>query len=195
MIKTTAILKQELAGFANPQGKIARLVRDGKLIPLVRGLYEDDPNAPGACLAGSVCGPSYLSFEYALSRHGLIPERAAAFTSATCGKRKTKRFHNAFGDFEYRDVPRAVFGLGVELHHDAGRPYWMAAPEKALCDQLHKLPPASNRAELEELLFGYLRADDEELSGLQLPLVSRLADRYHCGNVALFERWLERRRQ
>ena len=195
MIKTTAILKQELSGFANRQGKIARLVREGELIPLVRGLYEDDPNAPGACLAGSVCGPSYLSFEYALSRHGLIPEGVVAFTSATCGKRKTKRFDNAFGVFEYRDVPATVFGLGVELRYETGRPYWMAAPEKALCDQLHKLPPASNQADLEELLLGYMRVYDEELPGLHLPLIQRLADRYHCGNVALLARWLERRRR
>ena len=195
MVKTTTILKQELAGFANPQGKIARLVREGKLIPLVRGLYEDDPSTSGACLAGSICGPSYLSFEYALSRHGLIPEAAVAYTSATCGKRKTKRFGNAFGIFEYRDVPATVFGLGVELHHDTGRPYWIATPEKALCDQLHKLPPASNRPELEELLLGYLRLDGEGLSALRLPLISRLAEKYRCGNVALFARWLERSRR
>ena len=184
MVKTTTILKQELAGFANPQGKIARLVREGKLIPLVRGLYEDDPSTSGACLAGSICGPSYLSFEYALSRHGLIPEAAAAYTSATCGKRKTKRFDNAFGIFEYRDVPATVFGLGVELRYDTGCPYWIAAPEKALCDQLHKLPPASNQADLEELLLGYLRVDDEGLLALRLPLVLRLAGRYRCGELA-----------
>ena len=193
MVKTTAILEQELSRYSNPQGKIARLVRDGELVPLVRGLYEDDRNASGVCLAGSICGPSYLSFEYALSRHGLIPEGVTAFTSATCGKRKTKRFSNAFGAFEYRDVPGAVFGLGVELWSDAACAYWMAGPEKALCDQLYKLPPVSNQAEIEEMLLGYLRIDEAEFSRFQLAEVERIAQRYHCGNVTLFSKWLNRR--
>ena len=193
MIKTASILEQELSEYANPQGKIARLVRVGKLFPLVRGLYEDDRNASGAYLAGSICGPSYLSFEYALSRHGLIPEGVAAFTSATCGKRKTKRFSNAFGSFEYRDVPKAVFGLGVDLCRDAEYPYWMATPEKALCDQLYKTLPASNQSEIEELLLDYLRIDEAELSRFQLNEVEHIAKRYHCGNVSLFAKWLVRR--
>lgn len=193
MVKTTAILEQELSGYANPQGKVSRLVRAGELFPLVRGLYEDDGGASGACLAGSICGPSYLSFEYALSRHGLIPESVVAYTSATCGKRKTKRFSNAFGSFEYRDVPKAVFGFGVELRRDAAYAYWMATPEKALCDQLYKLPPASNRVEIEELLVGYLRVDEAELSRFQLGEVGRIAERYRCNNVTLFSKWLGRR--
>ena len=195
MVKTTAILKQELSGYANPQGKIARLVRVGELFPLVRGLYEDDRSTSGACLAGSICGPSYLSFEYALSCHGIIPERVVVFTSATCGKRKTKRFSNAFGSVEYRDVPEAVFVLGVELRRDAEYPYWMATPEKALCDQLYKLSPASNQSEIEDLLFGYLRVDEAELTRFQLDEVERIAGRYHCGNVTLFTKWLGRRLQ
>lgn len=193
MVKTTAILEQELARYANPQGKVGRLVRKGELIPLVRGVYEDDPGASGACLAGSICGPSYLSFEYALSRHGLIPEGVATFTSATCGKRKTKRFANAFGSFEYRDVPKAVFGLGVGLHREDGYAYWMATPEKALCDQLHKLPPASNQVELGELLLEHLRVDEGELTCLNTAEVARIAEKYHCGNVTLLAKWLERR--
>lgn len=191
MVTTTAILKQELSRYANPQGRIARLVDKGEIIPLVRGVYEDDPKAPGASLAGSICGPSYLSFEYALSRHGLIPEGVAAFTSATCGKRKTKRFRNAFGDFEYRDVPKAVFGLGVDLLREGDYSYWMAAPEKALCDQLYKLPPVSSQSELERLLFEHLRID-EGVAGLRASDVERIAEKYHCGNVALLAKWLRR---
>ena len=191
MVTTTAILKQELSGYANPQGKIARLVDKGEIIPLVRGVYEDDPKAPGACLAGSICGPSYLSFEYALSRHGLIPEGVTAFTSAPCGKRKTKRFRNAFGDFEYRDVPKAVFGLGVDLWHEGDYSYWMASPEKALCDRVYKLPPVSNESELERMLLEYLRID-EGLAKLRVADVEHVAEKYHCGNVTFLAKWLRR---
>ena len=38
---------------------------------------------------GKASNESYLSFEYALGRHGLIPEAVHTYTSATCGKRKT----------------------------------------------------------------------------------------------------------
>lgn len=192
MVRTTGILKQELVEYANPQGRIGRLVDDGALLPLIRGLYEDDPAAPGVCLAGCICGPSYLSFEYALSRHGLIPEGVASFTSATCGKRKTKRFRNAFGSFEYRDVPKAVFALGVTLHRQGGYAYWMATPEKALCDQLHKLPPASNRSELQSLLFDDLRIDEDALTALSALETERIAQRYRCGNVTLLAKFLKR---
>lgn len=42
MIKTTAILRNELKEYVNPTAKIRRLVDSGELIPLVRGLYETD---------------------------------------------------------------------------------------------------------------------------------------------------------
>ena len=41
MILTTNILLDRLKNYANPFGKISRLVKEGKLIPLTRGLYED----------------------------------------------------------------------------------------------------------------------------------------------------------
>ncbi|MFA7674404.1 MAG: hypothetical protein WCY62_11190, partial [Clostridia bacterium] len=69
MIKTTAILYEELKKYTNPAAKIQRLVDSGELIPVIRGLYETDKNIPGYYLASSIYGPSYLSFEFALAYH------------------------------------------------------------------------------------------------------------------------------
>src|SRR5690554_965136 len=78
-----------------------RMVKDGEYIKIIRGLYETDPSTPGYLLAGSIYGPSYLSFEFALAYHGLIPEAVYTFTSATYDKKKKKKFETPFGTFTY----------------------------------------------------------------------------------------------
>lgn len=55
-------------------------------------MYETDSNTPGYLLAGSIYGPSYLSFDFALAYYDLIPERVVNYTSATFGKKKKKNF-------------------------------------------------------------------------------------------------------
>ncbi|MDD3361788.1 MAG: hypothetical protein PHW34_08975 [Hespellia sp.] len=88
MIKTTSMILNELKQYANPADKLARLVQSGEYTKIVNGLYETSPSVPGYLLAESIYGPSYLSFEFALSYHGLIPEAVYAFTSATFEKKK-----------------------------------------------------------------------------------------------------------
>ena len=83
MLKTTGMILEELKQYASPADKLGRLVKQGKYIPIVKGLYETKSNVPGYLLAGSIYGPSYLSFEFALAYYGLIPEAVYAFTSAT----------------------------------------------------------------------------------------------------------------
>ena len=92
MIKTTAMLLEELKGYGSPKSKLARMAERGECFPITRGLYETDRNAPAYLLAGSIYGPSYISFEYALSRYGLIPEAVYAVTCATFEKKKKKKY-------------------------------------------------------------------------------------------------------
>ena len=42
MIKTIEMLRNEFTNFKNPDAKVKRMVDDGKLVPVVRGLYETD---------------------------------------------------------------------------------------------------------------------------------------------------------
>ncbi|WP_425756007.1 type IV toxin-antitoxin system AbiEi family antitoxin domain-containing protein [Ihubacter sp. rT4E-8] len=91
MIQTTSMLLTQLQDYANPNTKLSRLVKNGNYYPIVNGLYETEKDTPGYLLAGSIYGPSYLSFDFALAYHGLIPEMVFTFTSATFEKKKKKR--------------------------------------------------------------------------------------------------------
>lgn len=75
MLKTNDIIKNELSNYSNKDTKLTREVNKGNLIKIVNDLYETNPNTPSYLLASSIYEPSYISFEYALSYYGLIPER------------------------------------------------------------------------------------------------------------------------
>lgn len=46
----------------------------GEYTKVVKGIYETNSDTAGYLLAGSIYGPSYLSFDFALSYYGMIPE-------------------------------------------------------------------------------------------------------------------------
>jgi hypothetical protein len=192
MIKTTAILMDELKDYVNPTAKIRRLVDGGELVPVVRGLYETDGNIPGYYLAPIVYGPSYLSFEFALAYYSLIPEAVYSFTSATFEKKKVKQYTTPFGTFTYRDVPSEAYPVGIVLHSENGYGFQMASPEKAICDQLYKISPQRNRSELDHLLFEDLRIDKQEFFRLNLSDLLAIASRYHTQNHKLLQAYLGR---
>ena len=185
MIKTTAMLLQELTAYANPAAKIRRMVQNGQLVPIIKGLYETNKTIPGHYLSGVIYGPSYLSFEYALSWHDLIPEAVYTFTSATCGKGRRKRYDTAFGTFSYRDVPIAAFPYGTVLHKENGYGFILASPEKAICDLLYTRSPCGSRKELRQLLFDDLRMDERAFFSIHTDDIIELAGLYHTFNHRL----------
>lgn len=87
MIKTTNMLLEELHAYANPKTKLSRMVKQGEYFQITKGIYETNRNTSGHLLAGSIYGPSYISFEYALAYYGLIPEAVYTITSATFNKK------------------------------------------------------------------------------------------------------------
>lgn len=192
MIKTTAILKYEQKAYANPLAKVRRLVKDGELIPVVRGLYETDTNIPGYYLAQMIYGPSYLSFEFALAYYGLIPEAAYNFTSATFEKKKAKQYSTPYGTFTYRDVPSTAYPVGIVLHVENGYGFQIASPEKAICDELYLVSPLKNRRELERLLFEDLRIDREEFFRLNMDDLLAAANYYQTKNHKLLQSFVRR---
>ena len=143
-------------------------------------------------LAGSIYGPSYISFEYALAYYNLIPEAVYTITCATFEKKKKKIFQTPFGNFSYRDVPSAAFPLGIKLIQEGEYFYRIAEPEKALCDKLYTMSPVKNTEELAELLFQNLRIEKEELFKLDAKKIEQLSNAYHATNVAKFEILLRR---
>lgn len=183
MIKTTAIILNELSHYASPYDKLARMVQRGEYIKIVKGLYETEKSVPGYLLAESIYGPSYLSFEFALSYHGLIPEAVYIFTSATFEKKKRKKYVTPMGTFTYRDVPSNAYVYGIDIIQEGAYSYKIATAEKALCDQLYKTRTVTNYKELQELLFDDLRIDKEELKKLNLKDIEMLSEKYGSTNV------------
>lgn len=186
MIITTQQLKEKYAQLSNPIGKISRDIKNKKIFPLVKGVYETDANVHGSKLAQFIYGPSYLSFDYVLFVHGLIPESVYnTFTCATFNKRKIKTYTNYFGTFIYRDVPKEVFNLGVVVLMDGMYSYQIATIEKALCDKLYTLSPVKNINDFKELLFNDLRIDEDIFNTLNKDDILKLAPLYHSKNLNL----------
>lgn len=192
MVITTTMLMDELAHYSDPAGKILRMKKSGQLFPLVRGLYETNKDVPGYCLAGAIYGPSYLSFDYALSYYGLIPEAVYTFTSATFEKNKIKIYKNSFGKFLYRDIPSEAYPFGIALKEENGYFYQMAVPEKALCDKLYAMPPVLSQRDIEHMLFEDLRIDRSELAKLDKESILQVGEKYHCNNLKYLMKYLGR---
>lgn len=193
MIISQEMLLENLKQYKNPKAKITRMCKEGSIIRFARGKYETNPQTSGYLLAGSIYGPSYLSFEFALSYYELIPERVYTFTSATFEKKKKKKYINHFGTFTYRDIPSTVYPAGIRIVREGDYYYQIASAEKALCDQLYKLPPVSNRKDLLELLFEDQRIDIDEFEKLDIAQIHRIAPLYHCTNLHLLDVWIRRK--
>lgn len=193
MIITNEIAKNKYSNYSNKNTKLSREIKDGKLFKIINGLYETDANTPAYLLAGSIFGPSYISFEYALSNYGLIPERVTLVTSATFRKKKKKKYNTMFGIFTYRDVPASVYPEGILLKKEGDYMYQIATPEKALCDKLYTLKPIKNYANLEKMLFNDLRIDIIEFNKLNINFIEKISTLYGSNNVTLLAKYMRRK--
>jgi hypothetical protein len=119
-------------------GKVKRLLANGKLLHIRRGLYcltdmagylkKPHPFE----LAQYIYGPSYISLESALSYHRLIPETVYTVTSVTGGR--SKEFKTPLGLFSYQHLPLENLYTEVEFVYEDGYKFFMAKPWKAICD-------------------------------------------------------------
>jgi len=192
MIYTTAMLRDKYANYANQLAKIKWETDRGNLIRLNRGLYESDPHVEPCLLASCLLSPSYLSFDFALSYYGLIPERVFSITSASFGQRKHKTYVNHFGRFEYEDIPQEAFSEGLTYLKRGDVWVKIATKEKAICDSLYHWPVVRSQKELKELLFEDKRIDPEEFFSCNKQEMIRLASLYHKTNLSLLLRFVEK---
>ncbi|PLY12940.1 MAG: hypothetical protein C0628_07605 [Sulfurimonas sp.] len=125
---------------SNVNDKISNLVKSGELTRLKKGFYTFSKvyltkPIDLISVANTLYTPSYVSFDYALSYYGMIPERVSEVTSAT--SKNEKLFETPVGRFSYKKVPLKAYALGVDWFYDdveGGR--FIATPEKALCDKI-----------------------------------------------------------
>ncbi len=113
------------------------LERDRQIIRLKRGLYVCSPEITGKTLsaeliANHLYAPSYISMLSALRYYGLIPE--AVFTMQSMTLKHSRDFDTSLGRFEYTNLSKAAFSVGLTIIQKEGYAFVMATPEKALCD-------------------------------------------------------------
>ena len=182
----------EAQNYSSPHNKLSRLKKEGHLYQIRRGRYEDNRNVNPHILACLIYGPSYLSFEYALSFYGLISERVSTYTSATTGKNRTKLFNNIYGNYSYQDIPRTAFPYDTLVKTENNQGYLIATPEKALCDTLCKQKPVTSIKALKELLFENLRLDKEEFLKLNFDSILFLCPLYKKKNLSFLQKLAEK---
>jgi len=122
-----------------------RLVKYGVLVRLRRGVYQVALRAPDlARIANQLVYPSYLSFESALSRYGILSQVPYALTFAT--PHRSRRLTLGDTVVEFHQLKRELF-FGYTLEGGL----YVAEPEKALLDQLYMVTRGLASLALDEL--------------------------------------------
>ncbi len=199
---------QILREYEDPRGKLQHLADNGIVRRVRRGLYAVAPEYrqffPREILANRIYAPSYISFEWALSFHNLIPEQVFEIGSSAMRNSpssRTKKFDTCEGVFVYRFIPPDVFPLGVR-QYDA--PYAdrrtavfsMASPEKALADKVffqRNLEPSVR--DMQTYLIDDMRIERESLIELDLNLLGGISEAYASTKVAALARTVGRIRE
>lgn len=172
-----SVLLPLLEGYKRPNDKIADWLDRGVLVSLKRGLYvvgEPWRQQPLSLplVANHLYGPSCVSLDFALSWHGLIPERVHEVTSVCM--RRGRVFDNDLGRFSYATLPKVLFPAGVLQEQDAsGQFFLMASPAKAVCDKLLLTRGfrASGHHAIRAWLLDDLRVDESALPELDVTVV------------------------
>jgi predicted transcriptional regulator of viral defense system len=161
---------------------IKRSVQENYLVPLRRDLYLIKNSRKSLVnsfeIATIIYGPSYVSFESALSYHGWIPEAVRTTTCASV--KRTKEFETPIGIFSYEHIPIKAFSFGVEQHEQNGLTLFIATPWKALADIIY----ARKRTWLTiDDLSEDLRIEPESLQNSDSKLLAELIENYPSPRV------------
>ena len=165
-----------------PRSKIGRLLKTKDIIRIKKGLYvfgeawRKEPISLEIA-ANLIYGPSCISFEYALSRYGMIPERASVITSLTLGRAKT--FDTPIGLFRYYSISPDKFGVGIdyiELPNIGG--FFIASREKALADLLLRIKSPLSVSDLRFFLTKEMRIEEESLRSLDKTKLQEIGHHY-----------------
>lgn len=165
-------------GYTSIKDKIKLLKKKGLIKTLKKGLYiHTSPIVSNVIskeiIANNLLGPSYISFDYALYYHNLIPESVHEITSATT--KRTKSFTTDYGIFSYRSVKKELYGIGLLIQESNSGNFIIATKEKALCDKVYftKDIKINSKKDMYEFLENDLRLDFEELEDFEMEIVEQ----------------------
>jgi predicted transcriptional regulator of viral defense system len=165
-------------GYNGINDKINKLKRDGLIETLKRGLYlHKSPFSKTyiarEIIANTLLSPSYISFDYALYFHGLIPESVYDVTSATT--KRSKNFKTASGRYSFRQVKKELYSIGIKIESSKNGNFIIASKEKALCDKIYytKDIQITSKKAMIEFLKDDLRIDLDELQDCDIEIFTK----------------------
>jgi predicted transcriptional regulator of viral defense system len=164
---------------------IKRAKKRGELISLKKGLYHQALDSEKKInlfnLAQYLYGPSYISFESALSFHGWIPERVPFLTNSCI--QRNQQFKTSLGTFTFEKIPLDNFYCGTEHICSTSENYIIAKPWKALLDLIycryHTAPGAHE-------LIHSLRIEVDHLQTLNNQDVEEFLEYYQSQKIKKF---------
>lgn len=191
LVHASELLENLSQECGDPASLLTDMVRDKKVIRLKRDLYETDPATPAYLVANEMHDPSYISFDYALARHGVLHGGCVVVTSATFGlSGGDLTFSTPLGMLSYANIPRKAYPIGIETHRHHGREYRMATKEKAVCDKLSRMDPVRSLDGIIDMMFVELGFDEDAIFDMDVDLVSEMAGLYRSSTVSTMARYL-----
>jgi len=162
-------LMHALNNYSKPRDVVTLLIRKGRLMRIRKGLYIFGEGwrikeISREMLANLIYGPSVVSLEYALSWHGLIPERVYTITSVASGR--SRIFETPLGRYTYRQQSPERLSYGASLQNNPSGNWLLATPLKALADKVwaDKSFKPSSPSSFSYYLFDDLRIDENDLA-------------------------------
>ncbi|OFX17433.1 MAG: hypothetical protein A2033_07860 [Bacteroidetes bacterium GWA2_31_9] len=176
---THGALKLLLSNYKSINDKISKLIYDGEIVSLKKGLYVVSEKyrtqkISKEILANIIYGPSYISMDSALSFYGIIPEKTT--TTVSIIPKRAKKFVTLFGDFNYIQAPIEYYSIGITQENINNQYHFlMATPEKALCDKLlfTKNLNLNSLKSMQSFLFDDLRADFQHIEQIDFSIIEK----------------------
>ncbi len=160
--------------------KVRNLEVAHKIIRLKKGLYVVAPNVSRIAIsteliANHLYAPSYVSMQTALRYYGLIPE--AVYTTQSMTIKHSRSFDTPVGRFEYKNMAREAFPIGITSINMQSYAFLMASPEKALCDLIANSPKVNLRylKDVENYLEEDIRIEMDDFRNMDISIFERYA--------------------
>lgn len=186
-----------LKEYSAPRDVITRLLRQGDLIRIKKGLYVFGEHHRRRLLrlevlANQIYGPSYVSREYALQHYNLLPEGVSEITCMTT--KKNKLFETPLGRFSYQYLHVDKFATGLTLIRYSDQSCaFIATPEKALADYIYsRREKVLDSDELLKILREDYRMDEGQLYSLDHAMLKKIAHVYKNPTIDLLPNLIKR---
>ena len=177
---STSVIASLFANIEAGNQKVRNLEAAHKIIRLKKGLYVVAPNVSHVVLsteliANHLYAPSYVSMQTALRYYGLIPE--AVYTTQSMTLKHSRCFDTPVGRFEYKNMSREAFPIGITSVNMQSYAFLIATPEKALCDLIANSPKVNLRylKDVEIYLEDDIRMDMSDFKKMDIGIFERYA--------------------